>query len=74
MAKQTKLQAQTRAGAGRTFVKKLRSAGRVPAVIYAAREQNQNLSLDARARSRMRSPTPAASTSSSSWKSPTARR
>lgn len=48
MAKQIKLAAQTRAGAGRTEVKKLRAEGKVPAVIYGASMAPLNLQLGAR--------------------------
>jgi len=48
MAKQIKLAAQTRAGAGRTEVKKLRAEGKVPAVIYGASQAALNLQLGAR--------------------------
>lgn len=48
MAKQIKLSAQTRSGAGRTEVKKLRAAGKVPAVIYGATQPALNLQLGAR--------------------------
>ena len=48
MAKQIKIAAQTRAGAGRTEVKKLRAEGKVPAVIYGASMAPLNLQLGAR--------------------------
>ncbi len=48
MAKQIKLAAQTRSGAGRTEVKKLRAEGKVPAVIYGANQPSINLQLGAR--------------------------
>ena len=48
MAKQIKLSAQTRTGAGRTEVKKLRAQGKVPAVIYGAKQESINLQLGAR--------------------------
>lgn len=48
MAKQIKLAAQTRSGAGRTEVKKLRAEGKVPAVIYGASQAALNLQLGAR--------------------------
>jgi large subunit ribosomal protein L25 len=48
MAKQIKLSAQTRSGAGRTEVKKLRAEGKVPAVIYGSSQAALNLQLGAR--------------------------
>jgi large subunit ribosomal protein L25 len=48
MAKQIKLSAQTRSGAGRNSVKKLRATGQVPAVIYGATHSATNLQLGAR--------------------------
>jgi large subunit ribosomal protein L25 len=48
MAKQIKLAAQTRSGAGRTEVKKLRAEGKVPAVIYGSSQAALNLQLGAR--------------------------
>ena len=48
MSKQIKLAAQTRSGAGRTSVKKLRAAGKVPAVIYGATTSSANLQISAR--------------------------
>ncbi len=48
MSKQIKLAAQTRSGAGRTSVKKLRAAGKVPAVIYGATTPSANLQIGAR--------------------------
>jgi len=48
MSKQIKLAAQTRSGAGRTSVKKLRAAGKVPAVIYGATTSSANLQIGAR--------------------------
>jgi len=48
MSKQIKLAAQTRSGAGRTYVKKLRAAGKVPAVIYGATTSSANLQIGAR--------------------------
>jgi large subunit ribosomal protein L25 len=46
MAKQPKLKAQTRTGAGRTVVKQIRREGSVPANIYAKGELPQNLQID----------------------------
>lgn len=48
MAKQVKLTAQTRAGVGRTAVKKIKADGLVPAVIYGAKQQPLNLQVSAR--------------------------
>jgi large subunit ribosomal protein L25 len=48
MSKQIKLAAQTRSVAGRTSVKKLRAAGKVPAVIYGATTASANLQVGAR--------------------------
>ncbi|MEI6871159.1 MAG: 50S ribosomal protein L25 [Verrucomicrobiota bacterium] len=48
MSKQIKLAAQTRSGAGRTSVKKLRAEGKVPAVIYGATTPSANLQVGAR--------------------------
>ena len=48
MSKQIKLSAQTRSGAGRTEVKKLRAQGKVPAVIYGSSQSALNLQLGAR--------------------------
>jgi len=48
MAKQLKLKAETRSGAGRPVSRKLRTAGKVPANIYGKDLPNQNLQLDAK--------------------------
>jgi large subunit ribosomal protein L25 len=48
MSKQVKLAAQARSGVGRTSVKKLRSAGQVPAVIYGATQPSTNIQIGAR--------------------------
>ena len=48
MAKQMKLAAQPRSGAGRTEVKKLRAAGLIPGVMYGAKQESTNLQLGAR--------------------------
>ncbi len=48
MAKQLKLSVQTRAEAGRTAVKKIKSAGFVPAVIYGSKQEPLNLQVSAR--------------------------
>ncbi len=48
MAKQIKLAAQARSGAGRIEVKKLRAAGKIPAVIYGAKQESTNLQIGAR--------------------------
>jgi large subunit ribosomal protein L25 len=48
MSKQIKLAAQTRAGVGSTSVKKLRAAGKVPAVIYGASSPSANLQVGVR--------------------------
>ncbi len=48
MAKQMKLAAQPRSGAGRIDVKKLRAAGQIPAVMYGAKQAATNLQLGAR--------------------------
>jgi len=48
MAKQVKLSAQTRLGAGRTAVNKIKAQGSVPAVIYGAKEKPQNLQVSKR--------------------------
>ncbi len=45
MAKQIKLSAQTRTQIGRTAVKKIKSQGLVPAVIYGGKDQPQPLQL-----------------------------
>ena len=45
MAKQVKLAAQTRSGVGRTAVKKIKSQGLVPAVIYAHNETPVSLQV-----------------------------
>ncbi len=48
MAKQIKLAAHARSGAGRTAVKKIRATGSIPAVIYGATQQATNLQVNAR--------------------------
>ncbi len=48
MAKQIQLQALTRSGAGRSVSKQLRRDGRLPAVIYGAKQAALNLSLNQR--------------------------
>ena len=48
MAKQQKLQAQIRAGVGRTAVNQIRKQGLVPAVIYGKKQPTLALSLNAR--------------------------
>ena len=48
MAKQIKLAAHPRTGAGRSEVKKLRAAGFIPAVMYGAKQASTNLQLGAR--------------------------
>ncbi len=48
MAKQIQLQALTRSGAGRSVSKQLRRDGRLPAVIYGAKQAPLNLSLSQR--------------------------
>ncbi len=48
MAKQVKLNVQTRSGLGRPAVKKIKAAGLVPAVIYGAKTQPQALQVSAR--------------------------
>src|SRR5687768_14474969 len=48
MAKQVKLKAQTRAGAGTPVAKQIRREGLVPAVIYGKKQQALNLSVSAR--------------------------
>jgi large subunit ribosomal protein L25 len=47
MAKQVKLRAQRRGGSGRSAVKKLRAAGKVPAIIYGAETKPENLQVSA---------------------------
>ena len=48
MAKQQKLNAQTRNTVGRSAVNQLKKQGLVPAVIYGAKEEPQKLTLNAR--------------------------
>ena len=48
MAKSVLLKASARAGVGRTAVKKLRSAGRVPAVLYGKRIKPTTLDVNSR--------------------------
>jgi large subunit ribosomal protein L25 len=48
MAKQVKLTAQTRSHIGRNAVKQLKHEGRVPAVIYGAKQEPLNLQISAR--------------------------
>lgn len=48
MAKQIKLAATTRASAGKTAVKQVRKQGRVPAVIYGAKQSALGLEIDRR--------------------------
>ena len=48
MAKHVKLTAQTRLGAGRTAVNKIKAQGLVPAVIYGGKDKPQNLQINAR--------------------------
>lgn len=48
MAKQIKLAAHPRTGAGRSEVKKLRAAGFIPAVMYGAKQASTNLQVGAR--------------------------
>ena len=48
MAKQLKLKAALRTGAGRPVSRKLRQSGMVPANIYGKDLPNQNLQLDSR--------------------------
>jgi large subunit ribosomal protein L25 len=48
MAKQVKLSVQSRAGAGRPVVRKLRRQGLVPAVIYGAKYKPVNLQVPSR--------------------------
>ena len=48
MAKHIKLAAHTRSGAGRTSVKKIRAAGKIPAVIYGATQPSTNIEVGAR--------------------------
>ena len=45
MAIQLKINAQPRSESGRTAVKKIKSAGFVPAVIYGAKDPARNLQL-----------------------------
>jgi large subunit ribosomal protein L25 len=49
MSKQIKIAAQTRSGAGRTSVKKIRATGQVPAVIYGSTQPSTNIQISARA-------------------------
>jgi large subunit ribosomal protein L25 len=49
MAKQVKLAAQQRTGVGRSAVRKLKTQGLIPAVIYGGKEEPRNLQLSARA-------------------------
>jgi large subunit ribosomal protein L25 len=53
MAKQIKLTAQARSQAGRNAVKKIKSQGLIPAVIYGGAERPQNLQVVAREMSRV---------------------
>ena len=53
MAKQIKLTAQARSHAGRNAVKKIKSQGLIPAVIYGGAEPPQNLQVVAREMSRV---------------------
>ena len=48
MAIQLKINAQPRTEAGRNAVKKIKSAGFVPAVIYGAKDPARNLQLNER--------------------------
>ena len=48
MAKQIKLSAQTRPGVGKSAVKKIKTQGAVPAVIYGGKQQPQPLQVGAR--------------------------
>jgi len=48
MAKQVKLTAERRTGLGRSAVRKLKSAGLVPAVIYGAKDKSEALQLSRR--------------------------
>src|SRR5438270_7994543 len=48
MAKQVKLSAQRRTGLGRSAVRKLKSSGTVPAVIYGAKNQPEALQVSKR--------------------------
>jgi large subunit ribosomal protein L25 len=48
MSKQLKLSASIRPGTGRSSVKKLRTAGFIPAVIYGARQEPRNLQVSRR--------------------------
>ena len=49
MAKQVKLAAERRTGIGRSAVRKLKSAGNVPAVIYGAKDAPEALQISRRA-------------------------
>jgi large subunit ribosomal protein L25 len=57
MAKQLKLKAELRAGAGRPVTRKLRRSGVVPANIYGKDLPNQNLQINAKEFSRLMSQT-----------------
>jgi len=48
MARQIKLSAQSRAGLGRSAVRKIKTAGLVPGVVYGAKQQVQHVQLNAR--------------------------
>jgi len=48
MAKQVKLTAQPRTGLGRSAVRKLKTAGNIPAVIYGAKDKPEALQLSRR--------------------------
>ncbi len=48
MAKQVKLNAEHRSGTGRSYVRKLKAQGIVPAVIYSAKDEPQNLQVTRR--------------------------
>ncbi len=48
MAKQIKLAAQARSHVGRTAVKKIKTLGFVPAVVYGAKQQPQHVQIQAR--------------------------
>lgn len=48
MAKTNKLSAQVRSGVGRTAVRKIKTAGLVPAVMYSKKDEALNLQVNAR--------------------------
>lgn len=47
MAKDTKLKAERREGTGKGVARKLRAAGRIPAVVYGGEDETDHISLDA---------------------------